>query len=83
MPVTPTKNRQCVTYGKPKDKFDTRQDAARRRDLLLNTGRYAPNTLGAFECGHCGSFHVGHRRIDAATRGGQRGGKKNKNGRRR
>jgi hypothetical protein len=74
MPVTPTKNRTCNTYGKPKDRFDTKADAAARRDQMIDSGRYAEGSLGAYPCKHCAGFHVGHRRIDASTRGGRRGG---------
>jgi hypothetical protein len=83
MPATPTKNAMCITYNdKPKDRFETRSEAVARRIRMYATGRYAPGTLGAYDCDHCDYFHVAHRRPDAATRNGSRG-KSGKKGRRR
>lgn len=73
MPVTPTKNRQCKTYGdKNKIAFDTRPEAIRYREELIESGKYARGTIGAYECKHCPKFHVAHRRPSAAIRGGRR-----------
>ncbi len=76
MPVTPTKNRQCFPKGKPKERFDTRREAAIKRDRLINSGLVAAGTIGAFECRHCSGFHIGHRRVDSTTYGRYTGRKK-------
>lgn len=77
MPATQTKNKSCITYeGRPKDRFETRSDAITERERRYATGRYAAGTIGAYECDHCPYFHVAHRRVDASTRGGARGGKR-------
>lgn len=73
MPVTPTKNRQCKTYGgKEKTKFETREDAIRYREQRIASGMVARGTIGAYDCRHCDGFHVAHRRPSAAVRGGRR-----------
>jgi hypothetical protein len=80
MPVTPTKNRQCKTYGgKEKIKFKTREDAIHYREQQIDSGRVARGTIGAHNCKHCPYFHVSHRRPSAAVRGGRR----DRNGKRR
>lgn len=75
MPATQTKNRQCFNgNGQPKTRFATREDAVARRVQMIASGKYADGSIGAYDCDNCDFFHVAHRRPDASTRNGRRGG---------